>query len=358
MKTLKSLIEKNRNHLLSVGGLLLTLLLTMGIIAQPAQAETTYVITDGTETITHTTRSSNPETVLSEAGLTLDTDDTYTTQETREGRQIIVTRAHQIRLMNCGKEILLYGEGETVGELLNRNGISVPDSCFLSVPKDTPVTDGMEIAIDQVIRQQEQYTVELPFETEYLSDDSLEVGETAVITEGVPGQAVRTASVVYLNGEEQNRVVTEETVVKQPVNERIARGTGKNSGRPIIGNGKIIMPSGDVLTYYKTGKFLATAYTKTDAGCTDHTATGTPVRTGVVAVDPTVIPYGTRMFVQTVDGSFIYGVSTAEDCGGAIIGNRLDLYMNTTEECFQFGARDCTVYFLGDANWRPQGDML
>jgi 3D (Asp-Asp-Asp) domain-containing protein len=66
-----------------------------------------------------------------------------------------------------------------------------------------------------------------------------------------------------------------------------------------------------------------------------------------IAVDPDVIPYGTRMFIITSDGAFVYGVSTAEDCGGAIKGDRLDLYMPTYRECMQFGRQDCTVYFLG-----------
>ena len=76
------------------------------------------------------------------------------------------------------------------------------------------------------------------------------------------------------------------------------------------------------------------------------TATGTTVHIGTVAVDPTVIPYGTRMFIVSNDGQYVYGLSTAEDCGGAIKGNRLDLYYPTLAEAFQFGIRNCTVYFL------------
>ena len=76
------------------------------------------------------------------------------------------------------------------------------------------------------------------------------------------------------------------------------------------------------------------------------TATGTTVHIGTVAVDPKVIPYGTRMFIVTNDGSYVYGISTAEDCGSSIKNNRVDLYMPTTAECFRFGVKDCTVYFL------------
>jgi len=60
-----------------------------------------------------------------------------------------------------------------------------------------------------------------------------------------------------------------------------------------------------------------------------------------------VIPYGTRMFIIANDGSYVYGIATAEDCGGSIKKDRVDLYYPTHGECIQFGRRDCTVYFLG-----------
>jgi 3D (Asp-Asp-Asp) domain-containing protein len=77
------------------------------------------------------------------------------------------------------------------------------------------------------------------------------------------------------------------------------------------------------------------------------TSTGTTVRIGTVAVDPRIIPYGSRMFIISNDGVYIYGVAVAEDCGGAIKGDRIDLYMPTYEDCVQFGRRTCTIYFLG-----------
>ena len=68
---------------------------------------------------------------------------------------------------------------------------------------------------------------------------------------------------------------------------------------------------------------------------------------GTVAVDPSLIPYGTRMFIVSNDGLYVYGIGTAEDCGGAIRGKRVDLYYPTLSECYAFGRRDCTIYFLG-----------
>ena len=102
----------------------------------------------------------------------------------------------------------------------------------------------------------------------------------------------------------------------------------------------------EYLKEYPEGKWAKVGYVKLG---TIYTAIGTLCRVGAIAVDPKYIPYGTRMFIVSNDGSYIYGLSTAEDCGGAIKENRIDLYFETTSECFKFGRRTCTVYFLGDA---------
>ena len=109
----------------------------------------------------------------------------------------------------------------------------------------------------------------------------------------------------------------------------------------------ILLPTGEKLDYTRVDYVRATAYTHSDPGCTITTATGTKVHHGTVAVDPRYIPYGTRMFIMASDGSYIYGLCEAEDCGGDIKGDRVDLYLPNTEACMEFGRRRCTVYFLG-----------
>ncbi|MBQ9268834.1 MAG: G5 domain-containing protein [Oscillospiraceae bacterium] len=110
---------------------------------------------------------------------------------------------------------------------------------------------------------------------------------------------------------------------------------------PSISGNYITTSSGDVLYYSESFTVEATAYT---GGGT--TATGTPARYGAIAVDPDVIPYGTRMYIVSNDGYWIYGEATAEDCGGAINGYIIDLYFDSYDTCIQFGRRDCTVYIL------------
>ena len=178
-------------------------------------------------------------------------------------------------------------------------------------------------------------------------------GMEEVLTEGADGEMICTALVTYINGVESEREVLTETITRAPVAEIVGVGSGTCAdsvdpdAMPIIEDGYITLPTGEVLTYTDTATIRATAYTHTDAGCDFVTATGTTVHWGTVAVDPRYIPYGTRMFIVSNDGEYVYGIAVAEDCGGDIKGDRMDLYMPTHAECMQFGRRTCTLYFLG-----------
>lgn len=97
------------------------------------------------------------------------------------------------------------------------------------------------------------------------------------------------------------------------------------------------------VTGLHTGRFLtmvATGYSPQEPGLSDHTATGLKAQHGVVAVDPTVIPLGTRLYVEG------YGNAIAGDTGGAIKGNRIDLCFDTLAECNAYGKRTVRVEIL------------
>lgn len=344
---------KRKNPVLRLMTVMLSLACLITLLAQTALAQNTYVITDGDQITVHTSFSLDPEIVLDQAGVELNGNDFYTTAAGDGVSEITVQREQIIVIDYCGRKIRASSFGESLQSLLDRLGLQTNGSYSVSENLNAMTYDGMEVYIDNVVQTQESYTVELPFDTIYCNDPTLPEGEEKLLVEGVTGQLLREAQVVYKNAEEKSRIVLEETVLEQPVDKIVAVGTGTNVGEeldaPLIGDGVIVLSTGEVLTYTDSKTFKATAYTHTDAGCDRITATGTRVRVGTVAVDPRVIPYGTRMFILSNDGSYIYGIATAEDCGGAIKDNRIDLYFETTAECFRFGRRTCTVYFLGDA---------
>ena len=351
---------KRKTRFVRSFALILVLACLIVLLAQTAVAQNTYVITDGDQVTVHTSYASNPATVLHEAGVELAENDFYTTADVDGVSEITVQREQAVTVDYCGRVITATSYGESLQNLLDRLGIQVLDSYSLSHSLAAMTYDGMEVTIGNVIRSEETYTVEIPYEVIRSEDPSLPAGEEQIRTQGSAGQLLCTAQVVYKNGEEYSRVVTQESVIQPATNEVVAVGTGltvpeaaeeddgiKEIQGVKIGDGVITLPSGEVLTYTHSGTFKGTAYTHGIGGVDFITATGTTVHHGTVAVDPDVIPYGTRMFIVSNDGEYVYGLSTAEDCGGGVNGNHVDLYYPSTYECFQFGVRECTIYFLG-----------
>lgn len=350
MQAFPSAITQRNSILMRVVVLVLPMVVLLATVIPTVLAQNTYVITDGDQVKVYTTSAEDPAAVLDQAGIALDIGDTYTTEPGDGVSEITIQRVQNITVYNCGEKMEVTGYGETVQELLNRLGIPSYGDYKISVDLSDETYDGMEVKVDSVVQMEQTYTADIPYETIYCYDPDMGVEEQIVMVTGQSGQLQVTANVVYVNTVETSRTVLQENVIQPPVNEVIVVGTAEeleeDSNAPAIGDGVIVTTDGQVLTYSKAEQFKATAYTHTDEGCNMTTATGTTVRVGTVAVDPTVIPYGTRMFIVTNDGSYIYGIGTAEDCGGAIKGDRLDLYFPTDAECWQFGVRSCTVYFL------------
>ena len=331
---------------------LLSLILVLALLALISQAALakTYVVTDGDRVVTYTTFASEPETVLEQLGLSLNQNDTYTTQAVEGAAAITVCRAQKITVHYHGQTTLVTSFGETAGELLSRLGLDVTGEDVVSHGLEEETYDGMELRVDRPEILRQVYTAAIPHPVSRCSDPTLPVGTEAVLTPGTDGEMRCTAEITYLGGQEASRQVLSETVTRQPVAEIIAVGTGSApavSEKPVIADGRITFPTGEVLTYTRTDTVRATAYTHTDRGCDTVTATGTRVHRGTAAVDPRFIPYGTRMFIVSSDGSYVYGIAAAEDCGGDIKGDRMDLYLPTHAQCTAFGRRVCTVYFLG-----------
>lgn len=315
-----------------------------------AAAAKTYVITDGSRIITCTTYRADPVRVLEAAGIALGEHDTFFT----DGKTTItLSRAQRIDLYYHGQHRQIYSAGETVAQLLKRCGIPLREGDRLSCEPDSLTHDGMVLWVDAVLTRQEVYTAAIPHERSYFTAPDLPRGREEVLIAGRDGELQRRAEVTYINGTEAQRKILSESVTIPAVTELVAIGTGPEpeekqaEAELVIGDGYILLPTGELLTYVKTDTVRATGYTHTDAGCDMITSTGTTVQRGTVAVDPRFIPYGTRMFIVTNDGSFVYGLAVAEDCGGAIKRDRMDLYFPTYNECIQFGYRRCTIYFLG-----------
>ena len=309
---------------------------------------TAYVIRDGNRTLVHTTKKTDPASILLEAGVKPGPEG-FSLEQTEEGTTIRLRKRQRITVDYYGELLETTSEGETVKQLLERLELTVREGDLLSAAPESRTYDRMYLRIGKVFRQEQAYTAVIPCNTLYCGDPTLPVGREQILRQGKNGEMRCVAEVTYINGSEESRTVLSEQVLVQPVDAIVAVGTGQlvqteePSSLPVIGDGRIKLPTGEVLTYDRVISSLATAYC--DKG---KTATGTQARVGAIAVDPAYIPYGTRMFIMSKDGEYVYGIATAEDCGSKqfIYGTRIDLHYNTRAECIQFGARMCWVYFL------------
>ena len=188
-----------------------------------------------------------------------------------------------------------------------------------------------QTAFDQ--KEIEEYE-SIPFETEYVDDDNVEYGKEEVLVEGVEGTKTLTYLQTYWIDEEIDRKLIN-TAVDEPIAEKISRGT------KIVWREYMTPDVGGVKYWYKM-RVWATKYDANCEGCWGRTFSGTEVKKGVCATDPKVIPLGTNFYV---DG---YGLCRAEDIGGAIKGEKIDLgYVDASKGEWRTGYTD--IYLLTNA---------
>lgn len=272
-----------------------------------------------------------------------------------EGMRIRILYGHNVTITADGATATYDVQGDTVADALAGAGITLGADDETSPTVDTPLVSGMSITVGRVTYAERSVENEtIPYETVERSTDTLYKGETKIETEGQKGSR----NVVYRD-KLVDGVVTESTVVSEeiltaPVNEVKLIGTKKKykdiklkTNTPISGfetPSWIQFDENGQPTNYK-GIIEGRAAAYTGGG---RTATGKTAQPGYIAVDPNQIPYGTEMYIVSLDGSYVYGYCIAADTGGFAGKGRftVDLYMNTLSECTQWGARMVRIYIL------------
>lgn len=258
-----------------------------------------------------------------------------------DNTKIDIKRAISVNVTIDGVATKVTTSKSTVGELLEEKHVTLGANDSINFGNSIPIKDNMNIEIktyEEVMVDGEIEKIE--FTTETVENNQLPVGEQKVVQTGVEGQKVKTYKVVYLGGIESRKEFVKETVIKEPINTIIEVGT--KQPEPVEVPKQANSSNGTIAgrSYNKVMNLRATAYTPYDGSATGHTAMGTKAHYGVVAVDPRVIPLGTRLYIEG------YGEAVAEDTGGAIKGNRIDLCFESYSETVSFGVRYIDVYIL------------
>ena len=267
----------------------------------------------------------------------------------KDGKDLQLTAGQAVTVYYQDKVLSATTCAETINALLRRLDITPSPLEMVSVM----FQDGsLEIQVASEFVFYEHITDETEHEIVYQYNDELPAWQETVLQEGSDGEYREVYEVVYQDGEETARQLIEVTET-EAVPTIIEKGTVSNfanngdSVSSIVtnsdGSGSITLENGEVLTFSEARNMKGTAYT-TGGKVGTITASGTTVHVGVVAVDKSVLPLGSKVYVVSNDGEYVYGFAVAEDTG--VRGNVIDLYMDTYNECIQFGVRSCTVYVL------------
>lgn len=310
---------------------LLTLSMLMSVVTVSIHRVT--VLDDGEQIAKYYSVFTDEESILERNNLLLGEGDEVSMVEDGGEITLSIARAFPTYVFADGeKEVVLLAKG-TVADALKKAGITCGDEDIVDQPLEQALESGMEIRVDRVRTETVEETEEIEYDTKKIRTDDLYVGNSREIQKGKNGEKKMTYKVTYINGEEAERKLIDEEIIEEPV-ERIVEIGSK------------------IKSSFKTTSSTPTNYVKRMAmECTAYaaggsTATGRPAQWGVIAVDPKVIPLGTRVYVESADGKYIYGEAIAADTGGAIKGNIIDICVNSRAEAYRFGRRTVNVYIL------------
>lgn len=284
--------------------------------------------------------------------------DTIVTQN----MEVIIYSANGVTIKVDDELKNVFSTAETVEDLLSEQEIVLDENDEVVPSLETAVYDGMYIEVLRVEYATREATEVIPYETITKYTNRLRFGKEVVKSEGSDGLKTVVYEDKYVNGELAVSTVLEETILEEAVDHLVWIGvygedpsveftTGNSivekNGKPIS---ELLMPEEYVigennvpLEYQYTITGRASAYCLPGS----VTSTGKKVRPGYIAVNPEQIPYGTKMWVVSDEG-IVYGYSIAADTGGFAEKGyfTLDLYMNTIEQCTQWGVRHVTIYIL------------
>lgn len=266
------------------------------------------------------------------------------------GNDLLLEAGQNVSISYQQKDLSTVSNEETVTQLLERMKISPSPLEMVAVSFED---EEVEITVDSEFVFYEHVTSVKEHEVIYKYNPNKPQWSETVLQPGQDGSYSEVYEIIYQDGVETARqlidvIETEATpaIIERGGIENFANHTDKVSSIKTNsdGSGTLTLENGEVITFSKAKKMEGTAYTAGVGVVGTITASGTKVHEGVVAVDRRVIPLGTKVYVVSNDGAYAYGFAIAEDTG--VIGNAIDLYMDTYNECIQFGRRGCTVYIL------------
>lgn len=327
--------------------LILAAMLLLGLVLIQNIMDKEITIKDKDKIITIHTISSSVDKALRKADIELSQYDKLSIDredKLKDGMTIEIHRAFPLSIRVDGEEKEVLTAHNNVAQVLNQYNIDLEGKDRVEPDLEEEVKPNDTIDVIRVKEETVSKTEDIPYKSIIKYNDNMDFNKQQRVQEGKTGKKEVAYKLIYENDQEISKEVIEENIIQEPVDEIIEKGSEKYlvaSRGQVVRYKKVLTMSSTAydLSYESTGKRPGDPYY-------GITRSGTKARPGVVAVDPRVIPLGTKLYVESLDGTKDYGFASAEDTGGAIKGNKIDLFMESHSAAWRYGRRNVKVYIL------------
>ena len=300
-------------------------------------------VTDGTESRTVLTMHRDPYKALEAAGMEMSEHDEIEVSD--DESTITINRAMTVEVKADGVSTLLYMVEGTVADALEKAEVTVGKYDTMNTALTTEVSDGLSVVIDRVAYREYTVNETIPFTTNTKYTNVLSPGKVVVNQYGANGSKTITYRETIVNGQVVETEKVGEKVTKNALTKEVLKGSAYGTPLSKAPNGIQLNAKNQPVNYKKvyTAK-SCTAYSIGTRG-----ASGMKLGVGTIAVNPKVIPYGTKLWITSADGKFVYGYAIAADTGSFASGTRTfaDLYFGSYKEACYFGRRTLNIYVIG-----------
>ncbi|MDD3193999.1 MAG: G5 domain-containing protein [Oscillospiraceae bacterium] len=332
-------VFKSRAFAVSV----LSVLMSLTVYAVSATNNTVYVRADQ-QTEVFNTSARELEDILADCGISVSPHDVVDFSGF-DGNvaEINITRAFPvvIRVDKTTYRVMMT-EG-TVADALKKAGVTIDDDDLVSHPLYEFLEENERIFINRIDYRTTSYEEEIPYEVETRVTPLLRAGKSRLLQEGAVGKKVLTYGETTKDGVVEEAQLLGENIVLRPTTQIHLVGgnvpvSPSDFGYSIVNNAPTTYKS--VITNAR-----ATGYS---AGGNAHGASGNSLSAGHVAVNPNLIPYGSKLYITSADGSFVYGYAIASDTGTGLLEGIIDvdLFYDTYLESVLNGLRIVNIYVL------------
>lgn len=311
-----------------------------GMSIEWEQAKEIVISVDGNQSNVWTTENV-VKNILEEANIEVTEHDLVSQSldtEVGADNKIDIQKAFQLTLVDGLEKRQVWSTSTTVANFLKQQAIQLSELDRVDKNLEDVITPNDKIAVVRVEKVTDVVEESVDFAVEKKNDSSLLKGKEQVVTQGENGKIERTYAIVKENGQIVSKKLASEKILKESQTKVVAVGT------KVVTASVSRSTSGSEPTAGKEFYVEATAYTASCAGCSGITATGINLLANpsmkLIAVDPRVIPLGSKVWVEG------YGYAVAGDTGGAIKGNKIDIFVQSNSQASTWGRKKVRIKVL------------